>query len=90
MEVISSLPALDPFQEIDPLETYVSVEQHQRYLSADSEYAERFFAGNRLEEEKGEGTFIDIYYIESVKEGDQDRDGNDFEISDDKNRIDDM
>ena len=56
------------------MESYVNFVEHQQYLSADREYAECFFAGNRLEEEKGEGTFIDIYYIESVKEGDQDRD----------------
>ena len=42
--------------------------------------------GNRLEEEKGEGTADGI---ESVKEGDQDQDGNPFEIFDDKNREDD-
>ena len=45
MEGISSLPALDQFQEIDPMESYVSVEEHQRYLSADREYAECFSAG---------------------------------------------
>ena len=90
MEGISSLLALDPFQEIDLMESYVSVEEHQRYLSADCEYAECFFAGNHLGEEKGEGTIDDIYYIELVKEGDQDEDGNAFEIFDNKNRKDDM
>ena len=40
--------------------------------------------GNRLEEGKGEGTTDDIYWIESVKEGDQDQDGNAFEIFDDE------
>ena len=84
MEGISNLPALDPFQEIDPIESYVSFEEHQRYLSADREYAESFIAGNRLEEGKGEGTSDDIYWIESVKEGDQDQDGNAFEIFDDE------
>ena len=32
------LPVLDPFQEIDPIESYVCFEEHQRYLSADREY----------------------------------------------------
>ena len=83
MEGISNLPALDPYQEIDPIESYVSFEEHQRYLIADRKYAECFFAGNRLEEGKGEGTADDIYWIESVKEGDQDQDGNASEIFDD-------
>ena len=83
MEGISNLPALDPYQEIDPIESYVSFEEHQRYLSADREYAVCFIAGTRLEEGKGEGTTDDIYWIESVKEGDQDQDGNAFEIFDD-------
>ena len=38
MEGISNLPALDPYQEIDPIESYVSFEEHQQYLSADREY----------------------------------------------------
>ena len=74
-----NLPALDPFQEIDPIESYVCFEEHQRYLSADREYAECFFVGNHLEEEKGKGTFDEIYHIKSVKEGNQDQDGNAFE-----------
>ena len=40
MEGISSLPALDLFQEIDPMEPCVSVKEHQRYLSTDREYTE--------------------------------------------------
>ena len=84
MQGISNLPALDPFQEIDPMESYVSFEEHQRYLIADRKYAECFFAGNRLEEGKGEGTTHDIHWIESVKEDDQDQDGNAFEIFDDE------
>ena len=73
MQGISNLPALDPYQEIDPIESYVSFEEHQRYLSADREYAAVcFIAGTRLEEGKGEGTADDIYWIEIVKEGDQD------------------
>ena len=80
---VNSLPVLDPFKEIDPMESYVSFEEHQRYLSADREYAVCFIAGTRLEEGKGEGTADDIYWIESVKEGDQDQDGNAFEIFDD-------
>ena len=40
------LPALDPFQEIDPMESYVSFEEHQQYLSADREHAKCFFAWN--------------------------------------------
>ena len=70
---------------MDPMESYVSVEEnreHQRYLSADREY-DCFFVGNRLEEEKVEGTADGI---ESVKESDQDQEGNAFEIIDDKNR----
>ena len=39
--------------------------------------------GNRLEEEKVEGTAAGI---ESVKESDQDQEGNAFEIIDDNNR----
>merc|ERR1719494_53086 len=85
MEGIIGLLASDPFQEIDSMESYISFEEHQQYLSADLEYAECFFAGNRLEEEKGEGTADDIHCIESVKEGDQDQDGNVFEIFDDEN-----
>ena len=77
------LPALDPYQEIDLIESYIIFDEHQRYLSAYREYAECFFAGNCLEEGKGEGTADDIYWIESVKEGDQDQDGNAFEIFDD-------
>ena len=65
---------VDPFREIDPKESYVSFEKHQQYLSADREYAEFFFAWNRLEEEKRDGTFDYIYCIESVKEGNQDQD----------------
>ena len=38
---------------------------------------------NRLVEGKGEGTPDDIYWIESVKEDDQDQDGNAFEVFDD-------
>ena len=37
---VSSLPALDPFQEIDPMESYVRFEEHQKYLNADRKYAE--------------------------------------------------
>ena len=33
-----NLPALDPFQEIDPIESNVCFEEHQRYLRADQEY----------------------------------------------------
>ena len=66
------------------MESYVSSEEHQRYLSANREYAECFIAGNRPEEGKGEGTADDIYWIESVKEGGQDQDGNAFEIFDDE------
>ena len=60
------------------MESYVSVvrkREHRRYLSADREY-NCFFVGNRLKEGKREGTADDIYYIESVKEGDQDQEGN--------------
>ena len=84
------MPALDQFQEIDPMESYVSVEKHKRYLSADREYAEYFFAWDCLEEKKGEGTADYISCIESVKEGDQDQESIAFEIFDDKNREDDM
>ena len=72
MEGISNLPALDSLQEIDPMESYVSFEEHQRYLRADREYAVCFIEGTSLEEGKGEGTADDIYWIEIVKEGDQD------------------
>ena len=57
---------------MDPMESYVSFEEHQQYLSADREHAKRFFAWNGLEEEEGEGTVDDTYYIESVEEGYQD------------------
>ena len=83
MEGISSLLALNPFREIDPMESYESFDSHQ-YLSVDREYAECFFGWNRLEEEKGEGTVDYIYCIELVKEG------NVFEIFDDENKEDDM
>ena len=45
---------------------------------------------NCIEEEKREGTADYIYCIESVKEGDQDQDGNAFEIFDDENSEHDM
>ena len=67
------------------MESYVSFEEHQQYPSADREYAECFFAWKRIEAEKGEGTADYSYCIESVKEGDQDQDGNAFEIFEDKN-----
>ena len=64
------LPALDPFQDIDLIENYVSFEEHQQ--CADREHAKCFFAWNGLEDEEGKGTADDTYYIESVAEGDQD------------------
>ena len=57
--------AFDPFQEIDPMESYVSFEEHQQYLSADHEHVKCFFAWNSLEETEGEGTLNDTYYIVS-------------------------
>ena len=63
MEGISNLPALDPFQEIDPIESYESFKVCRIFLC---------------------GTADDIYWIESVKEGDQDQDGNAFEIFEDE------
>ena len=66
------LSALDPFQGIDPMESYVSFEEHQQYLSADREHAKYFIAWNGSEEEEGEGTADGPYYIESVENGDQD------------------
>ena len=56
------LSALDPFQEIDQMRSYVSIEEHQQYLSADREHAKCFFAWNGLKK-KGEGTVDDTYYI---------------------------
>ena len=79
------MPASDLFQDIDPLESYVTFEKHQQYFSAGREYAECFSARNDLVEEKGEVTADDIYYIESAKEGDQDQEKNAFEIFSDKN-----
>ena len=49
---VSSCLALHPSQEIDPMESYVSFEEHQQYLSADCEHAKCFFAWNGLEEEE--------------------------------------
>ena len=54
------------------MESYASFEEHQHYLNADSEHAKCFFTWNGLEEEDGEGTVDDIYYIEPTREGDQD------------------
>ena len=66
MQGISNLLALDPFQEIDPMESYISFEEHQQYLNADRKYAEFFFARNGLEEE-GEGTAnLEILSLVSV------------------------
>ena len=48
MEGNISLLALDTFQEIETMESYVNFEKHQQYLSEDREYAECFFAGNCL------------------------------------------
>ena len=45
---------------------------------------------NGLDVEIREGTFDDIYYIDSVEEGDQGQDGNAFEIFDAKNSENDM
>ena len=81
MQGISNLLALDPFQEIDPMESYVSFEEHQQYLSAIREHAKYFFTCNGLEEGEEKGTVDDSYYIELVEEGDQDEDGA-FEIKD--------
>ena len=36
------LPVLDPLQEIDAMESYVSFVEHQRYLSADRKHAKCF------------------------------------------------
>ena len=72
------------------MESYISFEEHQKYLSADCEFARMFLCGEQTKGRKGEGTAGDIYCIESVKEGDQDQDGNTFEIFDDENREDDM
>ena len=69
---VSSLSALDLFKEIDPMESYVSFKEHQQYLSADREHAKYLFVWKGLEEEEGEGTAGETYYIESVEEGDQD------------------
>ena len=69
---VNSLPALDPFKEIDPMESYVSFKEHQQYLRADREHAKCFFSWNGLEEEEREETADDTYCIESVAEGDQD------------------
>ena len=44
------LPALDLFQDINPMESYVSFEEHQQYLGADLEYAEYHFSRNGQEE----------------------------------------
>ena len=52
------------------MESCVSFEEHQQYLGADRQNAECFFARNRLEEEKGEGTADDIHCIESVNSED--------------------
>ena len=87
---ISSLPVFDPFQEIDPMDSYVSFEEHREHLTADREYAECFFVRNGLEKEKREGIADGIYYIESVEESNKDQDGNAFEICDDENSEDDM
>ena len=59
------LPALDLFQDINPMESYVSFEEHQQYLSADRDHVKCFFAWNSLEETEGEGTVNDTYYIVS-------------------------
>ena len=37
-------PALDPLQEIDPIESYVSFGERQQYLSADRKHAKCFYA----------------------------------------------
>ena len=58
------LSALDSFQRIDPMESYVSFEEHQQYFSAYRERAKCFFAWNGLEEEAGEETVDDTYYTE--------------------------
>ena len=63
---------IDPFREIDPMESYGSLKSTLQYLRADREHAKCFFSWNGLEEEEGEETADDTYYIESVVEGDQD------------------
>ena len=58
---LNSLPALDQFKEIDPMETYISFKEHQQYLWADREHAKCFFSWNGLEEEEGEETADDTF-----------------------------
>ena len=60
------------------------------FRNTDREYAECFFARNEPEEEEEEGIADDIYYIESVKEGNQEQYSNAFEIFDNENIEDDM
>ena len=54
------------------MESYVSFKEHQQHPRADREHAKCFFLLNGLEEEEGEETADDTYYIESVVEGDHD------------------
>ena len=51
----SNTVSADPFQEIDRMESYVSFEEHQQYLSADREHEKCFFAWNGLKGGKEKG-----------------------------------
>ena len=85
----SSLPSLDPFQEIDPMEYVVSFEEHLQYVHEDRNYAVCYVTENDGEEDKSDGTADEIYYLESLQEDlteldDVDDDRNIFDVFDDE------
>ena len=79
---VSSLSSLDPFQDIDPMESDVSLEEHQQYLGEDRGYSTCFIAENS-NEENDTHTTNDIYHMETEEEGKKDENRNIFEILDD-------
>ena len=85
----SSLPSMDPFQEIDPMEYVVSFEEHLQYVHEDRNYAVCYVTENDGEEDKSDGTADEIYYLESLQEDlteldDVDDDWNIFDVFDDE------
>ena len=65
------------------MESDVSFEEHQQYLGQDRGYSTRFIAVNSNEEDDTHKA-INIYYMETEEEGEEDENGNIFEILDDE------
>ena len=73
-----NLPTLDPFQDIDPMESHVDFENHQEYLTEERDYSTCFIVEGTQEEDDDDAD--DEYYEESV----EDNERNVFSIFDDE------